>query len=376
MSNFGMLYLFEMKKILKSRLMIAMMIVTVVVVLIETISPGWSENGKVRAARMELDGRVIDDELLTELYSVAGPYGEIKGEDAEKYRDIAYFVRNFAESNTPIASYTADALYQRREELITSYMQEDALTDAEVQWWKEMRKEEVTPLTYYYNGSGLFVAQGLSGILILILLISALCLSTVFTLEHRQRMDQLLLSCLNGRKFTYLAKVLAGISVVTVCTVVSSGILTLLILALYGRNGFQALVQLELPTAIYPITMGQFVLIQVIIMITSGILFSVFAMALSEVLKNSLAVTGIMIGLFLLGQIDIIPAEYRLIKQAIAMLPTNLISLFSLNEYRLINLGGHLFSQYTVSPLLYLLLAVLFLLIGAIAYNRFQVTGR
>ncbi len=376
MNNLGMLYLFEMKKILKSRLMIAMMFLTIIVVVIETLAPGWSVNREMREARRELDGRVIDDTLLNEMYPQIDIYGEVWNGENDKYFNIAYIVCCIAEHNTPLADYSAEDIYSKINELTYQRMQHDGLTDQELKWWQEKKEDVKTPFTYYYNGCGLYLAQGLSAILSCIMLMAALCLTTVFTMEHRQRTDQILLSCRNGRRNTYFAKLAAGISIVFGCSFIASGLLMALILSLYGRNGLQAVVQLELPLSAYPLTMGQFICIQLIIMLSSGVLFAVFAMTISEMLRNSMAVTGVMVGLFIISQVDIVPSEYRVFTQVRTMLPTNLINLWSLMEHRLFSIGGHMFTQYSVSPVVYLLTAVILVIAGSVVYNRFQVTGR
>lgn len=376
MNNFGTLYLFELKKILKSRLTIAMVVITVIVVMIEALAPGWSINREMRDARKVLEGRVIDDNLLNEMYPKIDTYGEVWNGDNYKYFGIAYIVQCIADSNTPLKNYSAEDIYNKRDEYIYAAMKHNGLTHRELKWWEDIKDRVKTPFTYHYNGGGIYLAQGMAGILVCIMLMAALCLSTVFTMEHRQRTDQMILSCKNGRNSTYFAKIAAGISVVFGLSIIAAGILTVLVLAIYGREGLQAAVQLELPMSAYPLTMGQFILIQLIIMLTAGILFAVFAMAVSELLKNSLAVTGIIVGLFIIGQIDILPTKYRVLSQASTLLPTNLISIWSLMEYRLVGFGGHLFTEYAASPIMYLVVSIIIVIVGGIAYNRFQVTGR
>ena len=212
--------------------------------------------------------------------------------------------------------------------------------------------------------------------LLCIMIISALCLSTVFTIEHRQRTDQIVISCRNGRKETYLLKIAAGLSVVIGCSIFSAALLAGLIAVLYGINGLNAIVQMEIPLSAYSFTMGQFIIVQMIVMISAAILFAAFAMAISEVVKNSLAVMGIMVGLFIFGQLELIPPRYRVLAQIKDMLPSNQISIWTLMKYRLVGLGGHYVTTYVAAPIIYVLIAVILIVIGKIAYDRFQVTGR
>lgn len=182
--------------------------------------------------------------------------------------------------------------------------------------------------------------------------------------------------CRNGRKETFFTKIAAGLSVVLGCCLVSAALLTLLIVVLYGLNGLNSVVQLELPWAAYPFTFGEFIAVQMIVMVSAAILFAAFAMAMSEIVKNSLAVMGIMVCIFIFGQLEIIPPNFRVLAQMKSMIPSNQISIWSLLEYRLIGFGGHYITTYVASPLIYLAISVLLIIIGKISYDRFQVTGR
>ncbi len=374
MNNIGMLYGFELKKILKNRLTIVMLVITVFFILVEAVAPGMASASGEDAKSLE--GRVIDDALLMELQGKLAENGGAWNGDAGKYNAIARLKRNILGSNEEVAvEYSAEELYQIRDESILSMMEEEGLSDGEIAWWKT-RMEGETPFTYYdYNGA-LILSQGLVGVLLCIMLLSALCLSTVFTVEHRQRTDQLVLSCKNGRGRTYFVKIAAGLSVVVACCLLATGLLALLTAVLYGLNGFNAVVQLEIPASPYAFTMGQFIAVQGVVMITAGVLFAAFAMAASELLKNSLAVMGIMVGLFIFGQLEIIPPKYLLLLKLRAMLPSNQVSVWSLMEYHLFNFGGHYCTGYLVSPITYLALSAALIAVGGWVYNRFQVTGR
>ena len=97
---------------------------------------------------------------------------------------------------------------------------------------------------------------------------------------------------------------------------------------------------------------------------------------MSEIIKNSLAVMGIMVGIFVFSQLELIPPQYRVLAQMKSMLPSNQISIWSLLEHRLVGTGGVYVTTYAASPVIYLLLSALLILAGKIAYDRFRVTGR
>ena len=122
--------------------------------------------------------------------------------------------------------------------------------------------------------------------------------------------------------------------------------------------------------------MGQFITYQMVIILTTGILFAVFAMAVSELIKNSMAVMGIMLGMFILSQIELFSPKLRILTQPLSRMPSDMISMSSLLEHRLINAGGHLITQYVAAPVIYVVIAIGLVIAGGIAYNRFQVSGR
>ncbi|MBO6214403.1 MAG: ABC transporter permease subunit [Lachnospiraceae bacterium] len=376
MKNLWQLYGFEIKKILKNRLTLIMLAVTAVFIFIEAFIPKLYMTEEMIAFQRELDGQAIDDDLLQKMYPTLIENGNVWTSENAKYSEIARIEKAILPDKEDITGYMAEEMYGSREEAIFSRMKEDDLSEAELEWWKKENSKVNTPFTYQYYLGTINLAQGMSLTLMCIMLIAALSLSTVFTIEHRQRTDQLLISCKYGRSETYFVKIAAGLSVVIGCCIASAILLTLLIAVLYGINGLDAAVQLELPLSAYSFTMGQFILVQMVVMLTAAILFAVFSMAMSEIIKNSLAVMGIMVGIFVFSQLELIPPQYRMLNQMKSMLPSNQISVWSLLEYRLVGVGGSYISSYVASPVIYLIISVILIIAGKVAYDRFQVSGR
>lgn len=376
MKNIGTLYMFEIKKILKNKLTIAMLIITLIMVLIEAFAPGFTTTREMAETQKTLDGRQIDDSLLQEMYPLLLKNGKMWNADNSKYYGIARLESMILDDNDNLSDYSAKEIYRKRKDALFIMMEHDALDSREIEWWRQKESKVKTPFVYQYYEGALNLAQGLTSVLLCIMIISSLCLSTVFTVEHRQRTDQIVLSCRNGRKRTFWVKIAAGLSVVVGLGVIAASLLAVLITILYGLDGMNAIVQLELPMSGYPLTIGQFIAIQMAIMLAAGILFAVFAMSVSELLKNSLAVVGIMVGLFIFSQIEIIPPQYHVMSQIRAMLPSNQISVWSLAEYRLINVGGHFVTGFVAAPIIYVVISVALLGIGGVAYGRFQAGGR
>ena len=376
MKNYGTIYGFEIKKIMKSRLTVAMLIVTVLFILIEAFTPKFYMSKEREEAQKILDGTVIDDDLLTDMYPKLIDNGTVWTVDNFQYEKVIEIANGIINDNTRLSEYSAEELYRERETVILDLMKEEKLTDEEILWWKTENSKIDTPFTYRYCQGIINLAQGMSLTLMCIMLISALCLSTVFTIEHRQRTDQIVISCMNGRRETFFLKIAAGLTIVIGCSILSAVLLTGLIAILYGVDGLDAIVQMEFPLSAYSFTMGQFIIVQMVVLISAAILFAAFSMAMSEVVKNSLAVMGIMVGVFIFGQLEIIPPRFRLLAQINDMLPSNQISIWTLTKYRLVGFGGHYVTTYVASPIIYVLISLVLIFIGKIAYDRFQVAGR
>ena len=89
MGNYGELYRFEIKKIMKNRLTVAMLIVTVLFILIEAFIPKLYLSKEMEDAQKVLDGTVIDDALLQEMYPKLISNGTVWTADNAMYEKIA-----------------------------------------------------------------------------------------------------------------------------------------------------------------------------------------------------------------------------------------------------------------------------------------------
>ena len=158
MSNFGLLYQYELKKIMKNKLMIAMILVMLAVIVLEALAPGMTKGmAGVReeaTAQKTMDGRLIDDALLQEMYPKLIEQGRVWNQDNLKYQGIAYIVKNLVSDREHLTEYTAEEMYHDREQRIASGMVRDGLTEQEIAWWNETEREVATPITYrYYAGT-------------------------------------------------------------------------------------------------------------------------------------------------------------------------------------------------------------------------------
>ena len=109
------------------------------------------------------------------------------------------------------------------------------------------------------------------------------------------------------------------------------------------------------------------------IMLVIGLLMSAFAMCLSQVFGNSVAVIASMTVLWLVSMLSP-PYSWRLISQACSYLPVTFIGSWVFSDYRMVNLFGRLFTILQAAPVVYLILTVILSGLTKASYDRYQVT--
>ncbi|MCB5937151.1 ABC transporter permease subunit [Mediterraneibacter sp. 210702-DFI.3.120] len=203
-----------------------------------------------------------------------------------------------------------------------------------------------------------------------------ICLSTVFTVEHTRRTDQIILCTHLGKKKLYTVKILAGLTVGIGFTILLSLLMLGIIAFLYGFDGYDTILQFVLLRP-FNLTVGQAALILVGLSFAGTVLISAFTMMLSEVTKNSIATIGIITGILLVTMFIMeMPANLKLLSEIWYLLPSNLVSLNGALRYSMFHVGGSPLAAYQYAPIVYLVLTVIFALIGKFTYNRYQINGR
>ena len=203
-----------------------------------------------------------------------------------------------------------------------------------------------------------------------------ICLSTVFTVEHTRRTDQIILCTHLGKKKLYTVKILAGLTVGIGFTILLSLLMLGIIAFLYGFDGYDTILQFVLLRP-FNLTVGQAALILVGLSFAGTVLISAFTMMLSEVTKNSIATIGIITGILLVTMFIMeMPANLKLLSEIWYLLPSNLVSLNGASRYSMFHVGGSPLAAYQYAPIVYLVLTVIFALIGKFTYNRYQINGR
>lgn len=402
-NNLGTLYLYELKKIMKRRLVRISLLICMIGVAAVACSGLMGEyyvDGKLqdthyhmfqvdRAYREALSGRVVDQPLLAEM---AEAYGRIPPEEerftltdayqtyARPYSAIFNLVRAWTGMNMEEARYweaNEQELYRLRQAYLEKEWQQMMLSEPEAAFWREKEAQIDRPVTYLYcEGVTRCVLQIVRIISSMMLLFVAVSLSGVFAEEHTRRTDQLILTGAKGKSTVYYAKMLAGISIAVLSTLLLQMIGSILTLCLYGEGGYEAAFQLAYADCSYPLTIGQAYLIECGITLVTAAVTGVLVMVLSEALHSGLATLAVFTGWIIAGLVIQIPLQSRVFSQIWDWMPTTFLSVWNIFDVRTVSLFGHRLVSWQIVPALYLLGGLLAFLAGVRVYRRYQVSGR
>lgn len=402
MHNLLTIYKYEIKKMTGKRILwvasflcVIAIVVTVFAGLLgtyyvdgEPIESNYVVFRKDQAYRKKLSGRYIDEALLMETIEA---YGHVPTEEhryslteeyetfARPYSEIFNLIRSWTGLNlSSIQKWKADetALYEARTQQLENNWQSIPLTEAEKEYWRNKEKQIKLPLIYYYHDGYENILNCFLTIGVLMLFFVAICLSNLFADEHTRRTDQLVLSSFGGKEPVYWAKILAGVTV----SIVAATIMTLMTIGLnvgfYGTEGFGMPLQSCFSTYSYPISIGQACLIAYGVLIITSILAAVFVMVISELLHSGTVALSISAALLILGNVIMIPTQYRVLAQIWDWSPMAYLTTWNVFDPRTLMLFGRCFTSWQVVPAIYILLSVVLAVGGYFIYQSYQVSGR
>lgn len=360
----GTLYYFEIKKMLRQKVLwIAILLMTVALVgsgLADVIA---GKSNSVESCK-QFSGRMIDDALLKEVQEDATP------ENVIVFRNFVTFCMGNSEHGVVDASQ----VYAAREEANEKQMSQALLTDAEKEYWHKKESEIKKPFTYYYEEgyAGIYTTIYVANFMLLILTAISVC--GLFSDERINGTDQIIYSSVK-KEALFTAKMLAGLSMGGLLALYLFAVLSGCSFGIYGVSGFNAPLQLRIPGCMLNITVGESYLYLFMLFVIAGIVYAAFSMLLSQVLGNRSAATAIMVmGLFL-SMLNM-PENMGFISKIWSYLPGAYIGSWTFTEYRLISVWGHYFNNLQAAPVLWLLASSLFLVAAKVSYQRYQVQGK
>lgn len=399
MEQFGMLFFYEIKKIMqrKSTWITLGILLAIYLALTAGRTLGSSyvdgeflethkERNEIdRKHGQKLSGRKLDDKLFEEMKNAyAGMEDkELKYMLTDEYQtrvrpySMVYDIARFSDLNP--FTITEKTFYDARNAAVEKSWEQYELTKKEKAYWQEKEEKLAKPFTYQYADgySSLISMNGIYMVCLWVSFLIAICMSSVFTEEHGRRTDQLILCSRFGRTGIYFAKIAVGSLFSLLVMVFFLVIETAGSFAAYGSEGFSAMVQLFYGTYSYPLTQGQVFLIMTGILLLTSVVTGIFTMVFSEIIKSNIgSMATVVAGLFLVRLIPI-PLTWRSLSQVWNLFPINMLKLDAgFTDPRLISVLGWKFTSWQFVPVLYVLLAVLLIFVGKKVYCRYQVQGR
>ena len=294
--------------------------------------------------------------------------------DIERYVS-SFITRNSGEFEIPENYGGESALYEARSSWIHSTWQVQELTDEEIAYWQNYEENLDTPFTYSYSHSYGVNISHIEGWFVVHVIIIALCLCTVFSDEFRFRTDQLILSSNKGKKMLYKAKIISGMSVALVLTIVALTARTVAMGVNYGFEGFDAQIQLLYPTCSLNISVGEAMLLLYVLVLAATSLIACFVMALSLISANGVVALAVPVGIVIANLFLEMPTD-RLAKQIYSYFPVIKIEDTIFTDNLLVSFGNVQFNTAKFAFILYLVLSVVLYVTAQLYWKRLEVKSR
>lgn len=404
MNNFGVMYRYECKKLFNKKIVwISFAICVTVIIFSQVIQMvgGYYVDGKLIDTNYNLyknnkrydealSGREINQSLIEETISAYRKIPETPGmhytssEEYWKYARPYSSIFNFIGSTTSMKTSeiieswlpSEEDLYAKRQIWLESSWEDSRLSEGEKDFWRKREAQIKTPYIFQANEGYSRILSSFQTVGFFELMFIAICLSGIFADEHTRKTDQLILSSPLGKTKLYLAKITAGISFAVISTVIVFIITPVIILRIYGAEGYNAIFQLIYEGNSDPITCGQAVIIACGNMVITVVIVSIFVMVLSEMLHSNIAALAISIVLLILPMFFSVPAQYRVLSQIWDWYPWGYLAPWNVFGEYTISIFGHYLTPWQAVPMIYLVLCVIIALMGKPIYESFQVSGR
>lgn len=352
----------------------------------------WEETAAQKLAREKqngllLSGKKLDDTLLKEREQYENQMiknwqklsAKEKSLQIERYTLVKYAIsaatgRSLESVINYINQMDEKQIYEEREQLILETQNQYRLTDSEVKYWNQKEEQIEKPFVLQYMG--MFESLVGNEIYLSLLLLTfwiAIIVSRIFSEEHSKKTDQLILSSRYGRKHLYFAKIAAGTITTFLASVVIIGMVVLANGIIYGTDGFSTMVQQIAGWYSYPFTLGEIACIMIGIELVAVLLTAVVTMIVSEKFCSSISAIAVIIGIMFIGRLIEIPKAYRVLSQLWNYIPINLLNINGFLDIRLFSVGKLQLTAWQFAPILYVIIGVVFIVIGKRIYCNYQV---
>lgn len=381
------LYYFELKKIFKKRSTWITLIAALALQAFIGCSGFISDYlyggaaAMTRAGGRLIDGRILDDSLLSDLQASRQKRQELGTgyrnsetwlNEVLPYEDLYYALTQCGIN--PMTVTTARELLEARAVSVRELWEAYGLSESEKTYWEEREKRLPAAFTCSYASAWqtLISMNGFYMTCMILTFFSAICMVNVFTEEESLKTSQLLLCAKRGREPLYAAKLAAGCTVSLLAALLLSGVEILAQFLYYGVDGFGGQLQTTVSFGdSRALSIGQVMLLMLLLLLLSSLLTGLAAMLLALFLHHSVGATSILVAFLFASRLIPIPMHWRLLSQLWNLLPLNLLKLDQgFLDLRLFGTGTLTLTSYQAAPILYLLMAAVLILLGRHAYCR------
>lgn len=326
----------------------------------------------------EIKGQVIDDTILEQL---KGQETALHTRGFLPYYDIYDFIGFVINSNSSIdicetgEEQLYDILYMR---LGVHDLKLDGYSPEETNYWDKQSNQILSsPLIYdgYYDGWKQIIHM-IKVLVYMVVLFIAIALSTIFTTENTRKTDQLIFASQHGKYRLYWAKLLAGITVGVVFTMLLIAFFLCEIAVLYGFDGFDTMFQFILMRP-FDLSVGQAAIILLALLFISSILVAVFTMVFSQITRNSIATLSVVAGMLMLSLfISEVPGNIRWLSELWYTIPSNLVNLNGAFRYTVLSVLEHNLTTYQFAPIVLIAITAFLVVLGRWKYGKYQIDAR
>lgn len=362
MNNFWTLVKFEYKKIFMKKSTIIGCILAIIFIMFSTFAVligNEYKSGEVVASKYEsmvldreyarkLSGRPIDKNLIMDTaraycsipeffvgqYPDTDEYQNNAREYSEIYR-ISKIVYNnviadhFTYSDMQKLTYVdADEFYNIRDEKVRDRIKGYNINDNTRKKLIDSNSNIKQPIIYnYIGGYNKYFATSYTAGLIAIFIIS-IVLAPIFCGEYKGS-DQIILASKNGKSSLIKAKLFTGFSISSIISIITSLLIYVLCMMIFGSDGVDAVIQVKVPLCELSLTIGQTAVLFTLCLYFACILIAATTMMISVKAKSSFIVIIIMSIIIVSPMFINISENHGIFCRITMLLPSNMIGFWS-----------------------------------------------
>lgn len=266
-------------------------------------------------------------------------------------------------------------LYERRVQNLEDWLARPDInfSPAEQAYLTEHYEALDTPLVNSYKEGWDTLIYYAPTLILFLMFVIVFLVSGIFPCEHRWKADAIFFSSCMGRNKAVRAKIVAGLSTVTLLYWLAIAFYTVALLLLLGSDGAQSAFQLLKWKAFYNITIWQTYLLTIVGGYLGILFLSLLAMFVSAASGSQIA--GVIVPYVLVlaaNFLNSLLSSWEVLPSILGLLPDQLLQLGQvLDDFNLYSVFGHITGSV---PILFVLYGIFSLLLVPLMYHIYRKT--